>query len=489
MSQGIEESFFVFLHILLKGLEGHSASLDTNLNALRRHMLESKHELPEELVNNIEYDIRILHLERQESCQDFLDVLEAWCVSLKKNKFNSEKQLQLDDVSAELKSSKTLVYQLPNQFKVLMELQNIADKSTHLLERKEAPDTGTLVCIANEMINLLSHITPSKGASDNHQALLTQLETGIEIDKLPVVIYKISELIESALALKGDDFSNYLQSINKQLSEVQDFISKTQNIDGESAVFRDAADTKVREGVDNIRASVSSAQDIASLQSQLSEQLNDIVCAMDVLQEQEKTRESNLQKNYDALKQRVSTMEDEAEHVQEYIEEERKQARQDALTALPNRMAYNEIISHQLATFQRYKTPLSLVVCDLDHFKDVNDNYGHLAGDKVLSLVAKILSKGTRASDFVTRYGGEEFAIIIPSTGAEEAAQVMDKIRRIICKSPFNYRGEPISISMSFGISEAQVGDSAEMLFSRADAALYTAKHAGRNAIKISGGD
>jgi len=489
MSKGIEEAVFVFLRILLKGLEGQSASLDENLCALRRHMMNSTADIPEELVNSIEYDIRILHLERQESCQDFLDILEAWCANLKNKEFNTEQKQQLDSVNGDLKSSKIQVYQLPDHFKVLMYLQSITDKAAALTDTQDASDTNTLVNIANEMINLLNHITPSKSSTNNHKALLAQLETGIEINTLPLVIGKISELIESALALKGDDFSNYLQSINRQLSEVQEFIALTQGVDGESAVVRDAADAKVREGVDNIRESVNGAQDINSLQVQLTEQLNDIVSAMDVLKTEEKNRESNLQQSYNALKQRVSAMEDEAENVQEFIEKERKQARKDALTGLPNRMAYNEILNYQLENFKRYDTPLSLVVCDLDHFKGVNDNYGHLAGDKVLTLVAKILSKGTRSADFVTRYGGEEFAIIVPSTKADETAQAMDKIRRIICKSPFNYRGEPISISMSFGISEARVDDSAELLFSRADGALYAAKKAGRNTVKISGDD
>ena len=122
---------------------------------------------------------------------------------------------------------------------------------------------------------------------------------------------------------------------------------------------------------------------------------------------------------------------------------------------------------------------------DLDHFKLVNDNYGHLAGDKVLTLVAKILGKGVRGADLVTRYGGEEFVMILPRTTAAQAGEVMDKIRRHICKIPFNYRGKPINISMSFGVSEAIAGDSIERLFSRADTALYKAKENGRNNVCI----
>ncbi|MGB1239388.1 MAG: GGDEF domain-containing protein, partial [Pseudomonadales bacterium] len=87
--------------------------------------------------------------------------------------------------------------------------------------------------------------------------------------------------------------------------------------------------------------------------------------------------------------------------------------------------------------------------------------------------------------DFVTRYGGEEFALIMPSTDAESAKKAMEKIRLTVCKSPFNYHGKPISISMSFGISQAVEGDDIEKLFARADAALYEAKASGRNRVCI----
>ena len=249
--------------------------------------------------------------------------------------------------------------------------------------------------------------------------------------------------------------------------------------------MRLAADETIRDSVSSIRLSVEDSSKIEELQEALSEQLIHIVGAVDSLKNEEKKRDGDLLVTYKAMKKRIELMEQEAEKVQEFIEEERKQARKDALTGLPNRTAYNEIMTHQIEQFNRYKEPLSLVICDLDHFKKVNDSYGHLAGDKVLSLVAKILAKTTRNADLVMRYGGEEFAIVLPSTQAEKAAQTMDKIRRLICKSPFNYRGEPISISMSFGVCEAREGDSIESLFSRADVALYKAKGNGRNTVCI----
>lgn len=497
MAEEIGESFFNLLRAVCKGLEGQSASLDKNLRELRRHMMNSQEDVSEALVAEIEQDIRILHLERQENSQDFLDVGLNWQRSLSQADLQADQKRQLSAMANDFRDASSNLYQLPERFKALLSLQHAADELVKVsapqkaeqsssVQTPDLPDHSILLKrTADEIIQLLGQITPSEKMLPSYKNMIAQLQEGLEIESLPAIIDQISQYIESALEVKGDDFSHYLQGLNKQLSEVQGFIEKSQGIDVQSAKARSAADSQVRNSIGNIREAVQDTKEIEVLQEALTVQLHQIVGAMDSLQSEELKRESTLQENYNALKQRVNSMEEEAEKVQEYIEEERRNARVDALTDLPNRTAYNEIMTHQIENFNRYKQPLSLVICDLDHFKVVNDSYGHLAGDKVLSLVSRILCKGTRASDYVTRYGGEEFAIIVPSTNAEKTAKSMDKIRRLICKSPFNYHGEPIAISMSFGVCEAQAGDTIESLFARADAALYKAKANGRNAVCI----
>ena len=485
MTEEIGESFFNLLRIVCKGLEGQSASLDKSLSELRTHLMNSSDEPNEALIKEIEQDIRILHLERQENSQDFLDVGLNWQRRLTTAKLPSDQKQKLNDLETDFRDSNSRVYLLPAKFKSLLELQRAADQLLQA-NTSDLPDNSPLLRrISDEIAQLLAQVTPSQGLLTSYKQLLTQAEDGFEMESLPIAIYQIGQFIDSALEVKGDDFSNYLQGLNKQLSEVQGFIEKSQGIDTQSAKARSVADGKVRDSIVNIREVVLETKEVEQLQKALKIQLDHIVGAMDSLKNEDKKRENTLQENYDSLKRRVTEMEEEAERVQEYVEEQRKTARVDALTELPNRMAYNEIMSHEMENFKRYNNPLSLVICDLDHFKVVNDSYGHLAGDKVLSLLARILCKGTRSSDFVTRYGGEEFAIILPSTDAEKAAKSMDKIRRLICKSPFNYRGEPIAISMSFGVSEAIEGDTIESLFTKADAALYKAKANGRNEVCI----
>jgi diguanylate cyclase len=117
----------------------------------------------------------------------------------------------------------------------------------------------------------------------------------------------------------------------------------------------------------------------------------------------------------------------------------------------------------------------------VDHFKKINDRYGHQAGDKVLRIIAKRLTDQVRESDFVARYGGEEFVVLLPEADPASALAVAEKLRKSIDDLEFHYRDEPVPITISCGIATFRQNDDPESVFRRADAALYRAKEAGRN--------
>jgi len=181
------------------------------------------------------------------------------------------------------------------------------------------------------------------------------------------------------------------------------------------------------------------------------------------------------------LVEKVAKMEKETEELREQLEKEREQTMQDALTGIPNRMAYDERLELSVATFKRHSVPFVLVVWDIDYFKKVNDRYGHSAGDQVLKLVASILNKNMRDIDFLARYGGEEFVSILTVTNLKNAQKITDKLRHIIEESHFHFRDEAVEVTISAGFAEIKKDESGESLFMRADKALYQAKENGRN--------
>ena len=120
---------------------------------------------------------------------------------------------------------------------------------------------------------------------------------------------------------------------------------------------------------------------------------------------------------------------------------------------------------------------------DVDHFKQINDSYGHAAGDKVLKIVAECLANSLRSVDFIARYGGEEFVMILPGSTLEQAMDVADRIREAVAKLGFHVSGKPLRITISCGVSALREGDTAASAFERADQALYRAKAEGRNRV------
>jgi diguanylate cyclase (GGDEF)-like protein len=157
-------------------------------------------------------------------------------------------------------------------------------------------------------------------------------------------------------------------------------------------------------------------------------------------------------------------------------------AHTDSLTHIYNRLHFAHFLDVEIDKAKRYGSTFSIIFFDLDHFKDVNDNFGHLVGDKVLEKVTEIVSKANRSADIFARYGGEEFIILAPETDCNGARNHAERLRRDIEKFEFETAGH---ITSSFGVTEfIAESDNLEILLDRADKALYLAKEYGRNRVE-----
>lgn len=153
----------------------------------------------------------------------------------------------------------------------------------------------------------------------------------------------------------------------------------------------------------------------------------------------------------------------------------------DALTGIPNRRAYDQKLTEEYSRAKRTGAPLSILLVDIDNFKDYNDNYGHPAGDAALQSVARVLLSSLRPYDFLARYGGEEFVIILPATDLTDAIVVAERVRGLVASSEFPHRKFTISI----GVARLDVDAGARALVQAADNGLYRAKAAGRNKVLV----
>ncbi|MDO6640589.1 MULTISPECIES: GGDEF domain-containing protein [unclassified Shewanella] len=159
-------------------------------------------------------------------------------------------------------------------------------------------------------------------------------------------------------------------------------------------------------------------------------------------------------------------------------------ANKDALTGLWNRNALQHKLNTEHQRWLRDKVSFSVMVIDLDRFKDINDNYGHVAGDEVLKAVAQQLSSATRKLDYLCRFGGEEFVLILPLTDEDNVLQVASKLQHKLAQIQLDWHGNTISIEASIGCVTMKEGVDAEALLGLADKAMYQAKNSGRNCVK-----
>lgn len=159
----------------------------------------------------------------------------------------------------------------------------------------------------------------------------------------------------------------------------------------------------------------------------------------------------------------------------------------DGLTQVANKRHFVDFLEREIARAARHGRPLSLVLFDVDHFKALNDRWGHLAGDRVLQAIAGLIARQVRRDELLARYGGEEFAVVLPETGPEEATTVCERIRAEVEDATFEHEGEPLRATISLGAAALEPGDTVPSLIARADARLYRAKQEGRNRAVVAG--
>jgi len=164
-------------------------------------------------------------------------------------------------------------------------------------------------------------------------------------------------------------------------------------------------------------------------------------------------------------------------------------ALKDPLTNLNNRRAMEATLTRETELAKRNRSNLSIITLDIDHFKKINDTYGHLTGDKVIIEIARTLENAVRSCDIVFRYGGEEFVVILSCTNSHGACLLAERIRESIAARPIPHDDGEISISASLGVASFERLDDSQSLFSRADTALYEAKHKGRNRTEVHYGE
>ncbi len=219
--------------------------------------------------------------------------------------------------------------------------------------------------------------------------------------------------------------------------------------------------------------------------------VTDTTVNIDNLVEQMVTSTRRMQAKCAKLETDLSQSSNEINNLRNKLDETRAEALTDKLTGISNRAGFDKALSTAIVEARDENDPMTLVMCDIDHFKSFNDNYGHQVGDQVLRLVGEALAETARTSDWACRYGGEEFAMILPNTVMEDALKLSNHIRETVKSRELVKKstGENLGrVTMSLGVAQFEMGDTPQTMIARADAALYEAKEQGRNCVVAAAG-
>ncbi|WP_271409986.1 diguanylate cyclase [Pseudomonas sp. Q1-7] len=340
--------------------------------------------------------------------------------------------------------------------------------------------------VADSLRSLLDELDLPEHHQPQAETLRQRLQGGLNWYELVPVLDDLGVLVLAVTDSGQREFAGYLKQLNQRLGLFLEQLSAAQEGYVESLDNARALDDQLREQVSGLQASVQDATDLDQLKHSLEQRLDGLLDTMSRYQQQRAVREHEVSERLQVLMTRVAAMEDEARSFHDNLELQRQKALVDPLTGLPNRAAWNERLEIELARQQRYGGELLLAVIDIDHFKRINDGFGHLAGDKVLKIIAGELGRRLRKTDFIARFGGEEFVLLLPSTPMAGARQLLENLRAAIEACPFHFKGERVSITLSAGLTERVAGEPGDVAFQRADQALYRAKHQGRNRIELA---
>lgn len=338
--------------------------------------------------------------------------------------------------------------------------------------------------IQQVLLQLLEEMQLPDDFRERNESIKHLLDTRLADHLLLDSIEQVRGLVADAYLAANNAFAGYLNAVNEELAAIyavlggaaeQQQSREAMALEWQESMFRQMSD---------LEQGTREAADLNHLKTLVNSRLGNIRSALKNFQQSE-LDQKKLSGQLQELVKRIRAMEADAEKNRSALEKQRYKALHDPLTGLPNREAYNERIANEYHRWLRYRHPLTLAICDLDHFKQINDNFGHQAGDRVLRFISRSIARRLREIDFFGRIGGEEFIFIMPDTTRDQAFVVLEKIRSAIAGTAFNYKNEPMPITLSIGIAQFIEGDRIETALARADAALYSAKSNGRNRCQI----
>ena len=328
--------------------------------------------------------------------------------------------------------------------------------------------------LPTSMTDTLNELKDNIHKKENNRGSQDWLKSPISIIKKHInSLSNRNKELEEFMVAAMQHLSDTESHLTTELSSHQDKFKQDRN-------FED----HISKNMNTMSEDITSSDDVKSIKSALMNKIGNINTRISEKREQDMHKLKETEKTLEDMGTRLSEIKNEADEIRKRSQEIEFEAITDALTGLHNRKGYDDKLDETLAHVKRYGITSSMMVCDIDFFKKINDNFGHKVGDLALKKLAALLQDRLRTNDFIARYGGEEFVVILPHTDIDGATKAGIGLREYIDNAAFSYKGKQIPLTISIGISEFRKNDDNSSVFERADHALYLAKHSGRNTVR-----
>lgn len=339
--------------------------------------------------------------------------------------------------------------------------------------------------LASELLSLANELVLEDESAEQINIIKSKITHNDSVDDLLDSALSIITIITRNMSKERQSAQSFLISLNQTIEDLHHSIVSTSKHSESISAEYDSLNKQIEAKIKNLHTQTQQATSITSLK-ELVEELKSLSDDLIAKEKLEQTERENLLASFNDINSRISHLETKLSTYKQRLNEQRFKSLLDGLTKLPNRAAFDERFNQEFQLFDLQESAVTFVVIDVDHFKSINDQYGHSAGDKTLQVIAKALQKSIRKSDFIARYGGEEFVLLMSGMSLESAAAPLEKLRKTIQGIPFKFKDKQVEITISAGATQLKKGDTPLIAFDRADEALYKAKNEGRNKVCIS---
>jgi diguanylate cyclase (GGDEF)-like protein len=372
---------------------------------------------------------------------------------------------------------------LDNMSDILSLYQSAVVEFNNELYLYEENNENLITQYVDKLLNIADDFQLTSTLNDKLEKIYGQLKNTKTTKSLYHSFEKIIDLLILNINGEKEATKYFLDALNNALLDVKNIVANGSALTNNSSQKRKQWDTSLKSHVDKI----SSLLEKKNSKQHISNEVGHMLAAITDKEKFDQQEKKQLLNNFKAMEQQLKTVETEAQGYKTKLQEQEVLSMQDSLTKLPNRAALDKRFSAEFKRVKATDSELWVVVADLDFFKKINDTYGHAAGDKTLRVIASVLSRSLRGSEFIARFGGEEFVILVPDISKVALTNMLNRVREKIKSIPFKFKNCDVQVTISMGATMIKSRDASEKFsFERADKALYQAKAHGRDQVIVN---